>query len=256
MTTPAEIVANGWRSNHLHALDDHPFVIAAPPKCGCRTVVRFMLRASGIDDTPLSNHQAQQRAHDATRLSRFEPAERRARLERGPVLGVVRDPLSRIASGFADRIVRMRRFELNAPLFDAIRGPGHDPDVGVTFREFVHHLAGARDQQLDQHWQPIAHIFAGLAFDRLVDLTGLAGLLRELDAAHRLSASPPAYEPPRTESSWTGEMLTDVPSGELRARGIVPPAAALYTPELGALVLERYADDAALSNAVPLSRAG
>ncbi len=256
MPTPAEIIAGGWRSHIFHAIDGHPFVIAAPAKCGCRTVIRFLLRASGVDDAPLTDHQAQQHAHECTRLSRLPEAERLARLERGPVFAVVRDPLSRIASGFADRVVRIRRARRNAPMFDAIRAPGHDPDIGITFREFVHYLATTRDQDLDPHWQPVAHVLAGSEFDRLVDLAGLPGLLQELDAAHALRANPPSYRPPRTGAPWEGPALTDTDSGELRRRGIITPAGALYTPELEALVLDRYAADVELANAVRLPRAG
>lgn len=248
-------IASSLQAYHYHVLDRYGFIFCTIPKNAHRTVKRFLLDAASIHhlDTPdVDLHKLCEREIGLVRY----PVEMRAELLASlPVFTVLRDPFERIASAFADRVVRPERREPNLPMYEWVHGPGCGYDLGISFREFIGYINVHADDVLDHHWRPQAAFLRGVDVEVLGDISYLHSALSIMARRFDIETPVPEDRPRAAAQAWVGEALTDIPSGELRKRGILPPADALYTPELRRAVSGRYASDLRLTRPLPVPSA-
>ncbi len=185
---------------------------------------------------------------------------------------VLRDPLKRIASAFAEKFVGPALHEVFEPAREVIEEnerlhgataphdisadiqfPGRTVTVpacsaiaygrGVTFREFVRYLCESRDEHLDAHWRPQSSLLSGGRFKSIGRLDDLAIYLPSI--AERLGVAIPVLSDhtPAADLPGTGMFHGDMLSREMHRRGMYPSAATLYDDELRELVQSRYRDD-------------
>ena len=241
--------------------------ICAMPKSGCTTIKRWLLAAIDPGAADVADaHTYCRRAHSLANLGQTA-----ARECLDTYLGAVflREPIARIVSAFTEN--RVRRDARLLPPRAAMepwlewpasmsarhhrqdRTPGSPTIVpastavdyarGVTFREFVRFLSDCDDSQLDSHWRPQNAFIAGQTFafaGRVEHLsTALPGFAAQLNlpAPAMLRLNAVRYTP------WDGTCLADVPSGEIRRRGITPTAEALLDSETRQLLARRLAAD-------------
>lgn len=246
MSAHTQPIAGTWRAGYCHVSPALRCVICAIPKNANRTVKRFLLAAEGIDTAALSDPEMHALCRERLALALRDDPEQQRLLDTYTTVIVLRDPLERLVSAFADRVVRVERAELNRPMFEAIHAPGHPASVGVTFTEFVGYLARTPSRHLDHHWKPQADFAGGHPFDRACLIADVDALLGSLARERGIPHARPAATERRATRPWTGSSLADVPSGELRRQGILPGVAALCTPETEALIRTRYGADLAL----------
>lgn len=130
-------------------------------------------------------------------LSDYPEAEARA-LAADPAylrFAVLRDPFDRLLSAYVEKFVIGRTAPDNiqhtvsvvAPVQRA-EGLGQpDHDRGISFRQFVEHLAVADPTQLDAHWRPQALYLAGMTYDRLFRIDALDRVMEMLEARSGLT---------------------------------------------------------------------
>ncbi len=241
------LIASTWRAAHFFKLDGFDFVFCTIPKNANRTIKRFLLDAVGIPHANISDSDLQEFCSDGIGIDRFSVEDRISLLTTLPILTIIRDPYERIASAFSDRVVRIEREEFNRSMFEQVHGSGAGADPGISFREFVGYLSThPEDDQIDHHWRPQAAFFRGLDVEVIGEVRSLNKALAFLQEKYALPAEPPQDQPRLAASQWSGSLLTDVLSGDLRRQGIIPPAAALYTADLKNDIHKRYAKDFAL----------
>jgi hypothetical protein len=161
-------------------------------------------------------------------------------------LAFVRDPVSRVVSAYVEKIVRPGPDALFEPAREVLAALGVGASRGISFREFVGFLERASDEELESHWRPQATFVRGVRIDLLARMEASAAVLealgKELGMAPREARRPNAtgYTP------VTGQMMADVASGELHARGVLPPMGDLVDDELRGRLLARFSEDAEL----------
>ena len=226
-------------------------VCAAIPKNACTDLKHWFLSVvepEKLADPGLRLHAYVRATHAMARLPR---AEIDAALRDSFVFAFVRDPLSRVVSGYVEKFCRPAPGELFEPAREVIghvRG-GSATAEGISFREFVRFLSDAADEQMDPHWRPQAAFVRGVRVDLLARVESSSRVLAELSGELGM---PSRGESRRNATGYTpalGRCFADCPSGELYAQGLLPPSGDLYDDELRGMVLARFAEDAALYGA-------
>ncbi|MBX3402149.1 MAG: sulfotransferase family 2 domain-containing protein [Phycisphaeraceae bacterium] len=244
--------------------------ICAMPKSGCTTIKRWLLAAIDPGAADVADaHTYCRRTHSLANLA--EPAARECL---DTYLGAVflREPIDRIVSAFTEKFVcgatlgcfhpareameAMARIAGVDVRLDTTAKIGHPdrPSIvpastavdyarGVTFREFVRFLSDCDDSQLDSHWRPQNAFIAGQTFAFAGRVEHLSTALPGLAAHLNLPAPATLRHNAVRYSPWDGACLADVPSGEIRRRGITPTAEALLDDETRQLLTRRLAAD-------------
>ncbi|MEM9559173.1 MAG: sulfotransferase family 2 domain-containing protein [Planctomycetota bacterium] len=167
-----------------------------------------------------------------------------------PTAVFLRHPLHRLASTFNARVVwGDDRRPVNAIKHEIAQTyglcPPHANAAGLTFREFILHCARTPDADLHERWRPQAAFTEGLSIDFIGNAERLDTDVPHLAATlgHRPIMplrAPPAVAPP---TPWQGPSMSEVSSLNLRSAGLCPPPAALFTPGLAEIALDRYRAD-------------
>lgn len=250
----AEIIATTWRSSYVLAPGpadgSRPWCVLAIPKNACRELKRVALGAAGHETAGMWDAGLHDLAEREVQLARLPETERIERLMSAPFLAVLRDPLERLASAFVDKLVSKTRPSTDAPIYTRYHGP-HVPleqaaDLGVSFEQFCAAVCDTPTADLDMHFKPQANFLGEVTPDLTIALPDLRGGLERFAARFGLSIDLPDARRPSANRGWTGETLSRVTSGELRARGLRPPAVALLTPELRQRLAARFTDDLVL----------
>ncbi|MEM1185101.1 MAG: sulfotransferase family protein [Planctomycetota bacterium] len=235
-------------------------VFCAIPKNGCKTLKRFMLAASRFPLETLAHpSEVHPVAAEQYSLSNLSREARLEALQASYRTVFLRDPVTRLVSGFADKVVRRPGRPENAAMYEEISSAESlaaplDGTRGITFREFVHYTLRVPSDELDTHWKPQTCFTLDRDFDfvgrveRMADdltkLADLLGVATDKIKRHEQSAL----------AAWNGPPLTDVPAADLNAQGILPSRNALVTPDLEEAIRWRYQeDDALLAHLAPLS---
>jgi hypothetical protein len=161
-------------------------------------------------------------------------------------LAFVREPVSRVVSAYVETFVRPGPGALFEPAREVLAALGVEASRGITFREFVDFLERTPDEELESHWRPQACFVRGVRIDLLVRMEAAApvleGLGRELGMPPREARRPNAtgYTPA------SGALMAGVSSGELHAKGVLPPVLDLVDDGLRRRVVSRFAEDAVL----------
>lgn len=240
------------------------------PKNGCRTIKRWLARAAGWEEASLPGGNAPIYFDEHLSLYARRIRDARPLFDRHFSFVFLRDPVMRLVSAFSNKFVQVEGRNLAKPVIERVAAragavvtmdttiPVHaddgsvfeteassavDYERGVTFREFVEYVCETPDSELDAHWRPQARFVGDFEFDFVGDTARLSSDLARLGEA--LGVDTPAPPPSAQVASAPpcGEPLTDVPSGELYARGVRPGASALVTPELREQIENRYRDD-------------
>lgn len=241
---------DGWRPtwfyNHVPDLGLNVCLI---PKNACKTVKRFLLQQVGYPVgaiRPASHlHRVVAQRWSFSRIHQHARAPLMATCRNAIFL---RHPLYRLASAYLDKVVWVPRPRHTEPLFDEISEayglePGEAGGGGISFREFVLHCARTPDDRLDEHWKPQSAFARNNGFDFVGDVARMGA---EMDRfADWLGLEQP-HLPRRDQAAsgnWSGPSMSEVRCIELRSHGLRPPAAALFTPGLADIALDRYRDD-------------
>ena len=169
---------------------------------------------------------------------------------------VVRNPWSRLLSGYLSKIVRWSHhdgYEVYRKLIGQIRSNNNlSPDVGkaVTFRQFVEHEVRKSDMKMNSHWRPQIHFLAGHKFDFIAKFENIHEDINHINNKLGLKFD---FRPPASSvgymknASRQDEYFCDCYADELmtikESCGGFPEYKQFYPPELKGLVASRYACD-------------
>lgn len=259
---------------------EHKFVCCAIPKNGCTALKRWFL--SVVDPDAPGTVDVHGHCRDFHVLCNQPRETIETVMREFFTFSVVRDPLKRIASAFAEKFVGPALHEVFEPAREVveenerlhgataphdiiadIQFPGRTVTVpacsaiaygrGVTFREFVKYLCESPDENLDAHWRPQSALLSGGWFKSIGRLDDLATYLPSI--AERLGVAVPVMSDhtPAADMPAGGMFHGDMLSREMHRRGIYPSAATLYDEELRTAILDRYREDAELFNRVAIA---
>lgn len=146
--------------SHLRPLivnSDHKFIYSIVYKVGSTNWERVIVQdLSGFQNIPNQKLYS----HNALKwMPKFNREETKTYLESYTKFVFVRDPLSRILSGYKDKFVdhhnvvfsKMARFIIKSYRTD----PGLNTFPNVTFTEFIRYLVDKEGHRSNVHWKPI-----------------------------------------------------------------------------------------------------
>ena len=248
----AEIIATSWRASYVLAPDvanaSPPWCVLAIPKNACRELKRVALRASGHEPAGLRDADLHPLAQQRVGLSRLAPPDRSARLRSAPLIAILRDPLERRASAYADKLVSKTRPVEDRAIYERVH-PGLAIDEaaerGVSFAEFCSYVCDTADADLDMHFKAQTNYLGEVEPDAIGLVPSLRSDLHAFAQRFGLNIPLPAEHLTSAARPYSGPPLANLRSGQLRALGQRPPAAALLTPELAARLRRRFASDLA-----------
>ncbi len=271
-TPPAGYLGSqGFPRRHWLVGPDARFVACCIPKCACSTLKRWVCASLGDERGSRMGGAIHRYCRMRYSLDLRPPDEQHRILASALRFAVVRDPLLRLASAFASKFVARGPLEFASkpvvefiqlgayPRYDAkapVRSAHSERNLpistrvdyarGVSFREFIAFLCQTPSEHLNAHWRPQADFLESFDPHLLLpaeDLhASLARVVRELS----LTTPPPPPRPQHARQPGLGSCLADIPSGELRRRGIVPTASDLLDEEICGQIRDRYAPDFAL----------
>ncbi len=235
-TTAAYVKAIGWRSLNLHTHISlvHRYVYVEVPKAGCGTMKATLGGLEAARLNPALVEQVQAHPHDRKAQSPFvrpfqlppdllEDALRGRKWRR---FSVVRDPASRLLSGYLEKI--RQGLQQSGPIMAVLaeRGTPVERAEDITFAQFVDAVASLPSRKQDPHWRRQAdHLGIGIIdYDAVVHL-------EELDASWDRIASLVGVADLHGQFFCRNSTRAGSRVGEY------------YTPELLARVAEAYARD-------------
>ncbi len=254
--TPRQAVENYHFPADAHLADPRSGLLyCAIPKSGCSTGKRWFLSIAEpeiLDRPHPPDIHARCRERWALCLTE-DPIERARHTYGSLAFAIVRDPLDRIASAFTEKFTLVYRNDLFLPareLAERIEADRADGRTGVSFAEFVEHLAAAPDDALDAHWRPQTS-FLRLRNDYLIaPIERLTGTLRLIAGAlGRAAHEPPSINlTPYSDASAaeSPEVISTRSSTDLYAANLHPRSRGLYTQRLRDLVRARFSADVEL----------
>ena len=245
----------------------HKVLFLYIPKVACTVLKATLVMNSPRRDAYLAS---------GTPIHDFIAEERRAGINQAAIGGtdiyrftVLREPAARIVSAYLNKFASRGKHEAPGITRDknhAIQSAQEMAEIpadlarGITFEEFVHFLAQARDAELNLHWTPQVR-FVGNdltqydhvgCFERLADTFDLLeqrfGYQTERDSAPHLAGSR------NNTTRYNPEVKLADPHrwlpAELRTLRLgYPPADSFLTPALREIIRTRFAEDAALHEA-------
>jgi hypothetical protein len=237
--------AMGWRSVNLHTHISlvNRYVYVEVPKAGCGTMKATLGGLEAARMGPAMVERVQENPHDRMKATPFVKPFQLPPAMLEEVLtspdyqrfSVVREPASRLLSGFLEKIGQ--GLKQSVPIVEAIReSTGHDVAAqDVTLEQFLGVIEGQASRDQDPHWRRQAdHLGLGIvdydavihlesldaSWDRIGELASMAGLQEQFFCRN---------------STGAGSKVTDY-----------------YTPALLLRVADLYARDyAALDYPIP-----
>ena len=173
----------------------HPIAYTRVPKAGCSTIISHLLgpQFSAKDGSKL--------LHASNDLITFDDPNFFETLRKVPentnLFTVVRDPFSRLLSGFREKIER----QLDGPRYRLELGI--DLDASIDFSSFVDRLADRDPLSLDVHFQPQKLITRAdvLRYDQVFRLEDMSLALDWLDATLGEEPGQPAAVAPHATNA-------------------------------------------------------
>ncbi|MGB3511323.1 MAG: tetratricopeptide repeat protein [Microcoleaceae cyanobacterium] len=168
---------------------------------------------------------------------------------------ILRNPFKRLVSAYLNLIgkrVKPISFACNL-VKDVYRDLGMKPDIykSITFSQFIHYLVKTEDDRLNPHWRP-QHTFLyleGFQFDYIGQFENIAEVKKYVNKKFDLKINEDWLKYKRTHySNYKSEnKLHEKYPQELRGLikklGGFPKSEQFYTPELEAMVRQKYAED-------------
>ena len=202
----------------------------------------------------------------------LDDADRERLLKGAFCFGIVRDPTLRLVSAFVSKFVLRGAMEFSSrPVVERVQcRPGrvlHDGQMrvrsadswrmmpvcsrvdyerGISFRQFITYLDSMPNKRINQHFRPQADFLTTIRVDWLGQSEHLSWCLGQVRDRLALRVPVPRDRPQRARRPGGDENLADVPSGELRKRGLAPGAADLLDPQIRQIITRRFAKDVAL----------
>jgi hypothetical protein len=212
--TRAYVKEMGWRSVNLHTHISlvNRYVYVEVPKAGCGTMKATLGGLEAARMGPAMVARVQDRPHDRMAATPFvkpfqlppamlEEAFTSPDFQR---FTVVRDPASRLLSGFLEKIGQ--GLKQSGPIIDAV-GAAHGTDMApqdISLEQFIDVIAAQPSRDQDPHWRRQAdHLGLGIvqydelihlesldaSWDRIGELTSMAGLQEQFFCRNSTGAS-------------------------------------------------------------------
>lgn len=224
-----------------------PIAYARVPKAGCSTIIAHLLGA----DFPMS--EGSKGLHSQNALITFDDPNFSEKLrtasEDTKLFTVVRDPFSRLLSGFREKIER----KLDGPRYRIEFGI--DGDAAIDFNHFVDVLVDRDPLTLDVHFQPQTLITRAdvLSYDQIFRLERMSLALHWLDTVLvEAPDQPAAVAPHATNASSAVTSVYDTGTARKVAEYYAQDFALFgYATEPGAAALDAAVD---MSGTTPLAR--
>ena len=166
---------------------------------------------------------------------------------------IVRNPWDRLTSAYLNKFVKPIDIEQSSSPGKQVveahfQGQNLPVDYarGITFKEFIAYLLTHSDEEIDGHWQPQSMFINHNKFDYLgrietlsTDFQAIAnriGVKSNLGWANRSQRA-------ESKTNLASEVYADYTPAQLRQLPQYPGYTEFYTPELLALVKQRYTED-------------
>lgn len=270
--TPRQREENGRLPTFLLLSDRASFICCAIPKSGCTALKHWflslmqpeLLRDGKPDVHWLCSVHHSLLGLDASQIDRLFSSLFS--------FAFVRDPLRRYASSYSEKFCKVAPEELFPGARELVEGverlkgvdvthdavsvqvfTGRTVEIpistmvdyrrGVTFREYVDYLCRSPDEALDLHWRPQDVFLAGREWDLIAPLDSMGEVLTHVGKLLGREDLRPEQRnvTPYRLSGDMGRCWADVPSGECFRAGNIPPAEALYLPDLVEKLKVRFA---------------
>lgn len=240
------------------------FIYCFVPKVACSSLKRWFVRVAGVSpaDVAPNIHVFVANNFSLERLPRRE-ADKFLRSKDYYRFAFVRNPFARLVSAYLNKIVvpegpglapikrvqRGRIWELRKRLpYVRLRlstGSGADFQQGITFREFVHHVAHSTSPgRLDTHWRPQSLLLGEVEYDFLGLMENMRPDFEQVCRDLGLESDLPVTNNSRIGSlQGPTDCYADWSTSNLRALDSYPPFERFYTPELKEVVHRLYRQD-------------
>lgn len=202
---------------------DKGFVYCPIPKNANTSVKLWFLHTLGVDTSTFRPGEVHDHVRTRQGLAGLTPRRADQILDRSLTFVVVRNPWSRVVSGYVDKFVKQppsnppsRRVVKSYKRQLGLEVHALDFERGLSFREFVDHLCGTSDHLLNPHWMPQHRFLGGRRFDVEVRFERLDVDMAALNRRLGVDAPTPRSNiTPYVDVAAAGD-LADVPSGALR----------------------------------------
>jgi hypothetical protein len=235
-------------------------IYAVVPKCGTTSIKHWFVATGAVDERPGFAGDVHDLLRATCSMDHLQPSEAADLFADPSVLKFtfVRDPWTRLVSGYVDKVAAAGR-----PALEFIRSKlkrtlvgrwqwfrhrlitGLEPlqQRGLTFREFVETLCSTRPETMNRHFRPQSCILANVELDFVGRLESFDvdfnTLLQRLGEA----TQPRAAHQQRYQGAAAGECVADWPAARLRELSEFPHWRQFYTPDLEQRVAEYFAAD-------------
>ncbi len=243
---------------------EHRFIYCFVPKVACSSLKRWFVRVAGIPPESVvpEVHLFVAENFSLARLPRRE-ADKLLRSRDYFRFAFLRNPFARLVSAYLDKIVEpkgpglapIRRVQ-RGPLWDVPRriryecrrlttGRCADFQQGITFRQFVHHMANSSSpRRLDTHWRPQSLILGDVKFDLIGLIENMRPDFEQVCRQLGLESDLPVANCNRKSSTDApAGCIADWPTSQLRELDSYPPFDQFYTSELTQIVHRLYRQD-------------
>lgn len=240
------------------------FIYCFVPKVACSSLKQWFARVAGIppENAEPNVHVFVDERFSLARLPNSE-ADELLRNESYYRFAFIRNPFARLVSAYVNKIVvpqgpglgPIKRVQ-RGPLWDVPRrvrfelrrlttGVDADFQQGITFREFVHHVATwSSPQRLDSHWRPQSLILGDVHFDFVGLLENMRADFEQVCRQLGVESDLPRSNISRRDTFVVpSECCADWPTSRLRELESYPPFYCFYTPELTETVKRLYRED-------------
>ena len=235
-------------------------IYAIVPKTGTTSIKHWFVATGAAEPAPGFAGDVHDLLRATCSMANLQPAAAAALFDDRSVLkfAFVRDPWTRLVSGYVDKLVGaappalpLIRHKWTRTLWGHCQwlcyrhlcGVGPLQKRGLTFREFVETLCDTSPEALNRHFRPQSSILAGVPLDFVGRLEHFDADFRKLQ--QRLGDTPPprAEHRQRYQGDAAGECVADWPAPRLRDLNAFPHWTRFYTPDLMEQVAHYFAAD-------------
>ncbi len=234
----------------------HKIIYCPIPKNACTFLKTMMIEQS---DQLVKYQQSKQNIHQY--LGRKDTSFRLTDLScfHNPdyfKFAILRNPFKRLVSGYLDKIAKRTQPESFAlavieRVYQSL-GEKTNLEKSITFKQFINYLVETEDIKLNEHWRPQS-TFLGLGlftFDFIGQFERLDLAISYLESKFKLKIPINVVQHHNQGNHITNysnlhsnKTFEDTYPEELRQLDGFPAVEQFYTPELEALVKDRYAED-------------
>ncbi|MEO2022303.1 MAG: sulfotransferase family protein [Pirellulaceae bacterium] len=227
-----------WPKKTYLVAPHHRLIYCPIEKNACSSIKRWMHQFMGYTNQPFDYHKFMAKRHSL----RGKSPRKVERLLNDPTylkIAVVRNPWSRLVSGFLNKIVRPRKPQLSRAFLEV----DIDNYDGLTFRQFVQIIVQHNPRTTNSHWRPQHLFLADTQFDIVGRMEQLPDFFEQVSARLKISHQLPQVNRTQYDPEIRDLQLADTATIEINQFKTFPSYHCFYDQPLIDLVATHYRQD-------------